>query len=817
MHFITQTALFFFFMCDLGCFTELVPAIGSVDQYDVVRPRRLSIRRHRSTPEQTFNTERNKQGKYPEELWYHLYFDGNNHTIYLKKNSFLMGHNYTEVHYGVDGSAVITSSGPEDHCYYHGHIQGINDSSVSVGVCSGIRGFVRAKEQMYLIEPLSDNAEGDHAIYKQESLKLRKRSPDYTGLDRVPRMVSLFKRSLWNHRSPFETQRYVELFLVVDNTEFRRFGSKADVVRARMLEAVNHIDKFYRPQNIRVMLVGLELWTAEDQILVSLSIDDTLTRFTEWRKTDLLKRIKHDNAQFVTGIDFLGDAVGLANKFAMCGEGSAAVNQDHNTSPLGLAATIAHEMGHNMGMSHDEPGCTCGQSDCIMTESLKDKSSVFPELFSDCSLDQLTTYLENADSSCLLDPPKSDRLYGGPVCGNAVLDLGEDCDCGTVEECDDPCCNAATCKLTPGSQCAEGKCCENCQIKRAGSVCRVSVNECDLDEFCTGLSEKCPDDSFKMNGMPCSSGNNYCYNGQCPTHLQHCQRLWGKDASVAVDGCFFRNLFGRNDSHCGRTETGYRPCAMEDRFCGTIYCSGGRRIPVTGLKATLMFKNEMCKIAGEISQSGNISMVPTGTKCGHDKVCYENMCQDVTVYGTSQDCSLKCNNHGVCDHRAQCHCDPGWAPPYCDTKYADLPSGKSTVVGVSVAAVFLILAAALGGWMYCKKRTGTGSRNQKNDHPAQQVLLTERPEISEPVFKESTANQPCTPLPPRPPPQPPNRPHPAVLSPSKKKPPPPSPPPQVSKPPVPAVQPAVASGSWRKQETAGDEVKLTLSENFSRR
>lgn len=60
-------------------------------------------------------------------------------------------------------------------------------------------------------------------------------------------------------------------------------------------------------------------------------------------------------------------------------------------------------------------------------------ASVFPELFSDCSLDQLSIFLENVNPSCLLDHPSSDRLYGGPVCGNAFLDPGEECDCGRVE------------------------------------------------------------------------------------------------------------------------------------------------------------------------------------------------------------------------------------------------------------------------------------------------------------------------------------------------------------------------------------------------
>lgn len=34
------------------------------------------------------------------------------------------------------------------------------------------------------------------------------------------------------------------------------------------------------------------------------------------------------------------------------------------------------------------------------------------------------------------------------------------------QECTNPCCNATTCKLTEGSQCAEGQCCENCKVSQ---------------------------------------------------------------------------------------------------------------------------------------------------------------------------------------------------------------------------------------------------------------------------------------------------------------------------------------------------------------
>ncbi|KAK3529332.1 hypothetical protein QTP70_029139 [Hemibagrus guttatus] len=736
-------------LCDWGSFTE-IPSMSHGEWYDVVRPQRLSESK-KSTKQAL---ESNNHEKHPEKLLFQMFFSGKNHTVHLQKNRLLIGRNYTEIHYKADGSTVITSPKLEDHCYYHGHIDGMEDSSVSVGVCSGMRGFVRAKEEMYLIEPLSNSTEGDHAFYKQEYLR-KKRSAygaaGFTVYNMEPRKAAIFKRSSWKMKTAFKTQRYVELFLVADNTEYRRFQSNVEIVRARMLEAINHVDKFYHRHNIRVLLVGLEVWNVEDQILVSANDSITLTRFIQWRQKRLLNMVKHDNAQLVTGIDFFGKTVGLANKFAMCSKASGGVNQDHSTSLLGLAATIAHEMGHNMGMSHDEWGCTCGPSDCIMTEVVNSYAPVFPELFSDCSLDQLSKFLENANPSCLLDRPSSEKIYGGPVCGNAFLDPGEECDCGTVEECNNPCCNAKTCKFTEGSRCAQGECCENCQIKAAGSVCRVSVNECDLDEYCTGMSEKCPEDSFKMNGIPCSYGGSYCYNGQCPTHLQHCQRLWGKDAKVAERVCFIRNTFGENDSHCGRTKDGYKRCAEQDMYCGSIFCTGGNNYPITGLKAQLVtMTGAICNLAGERSEEENLSMVPTGTKCGQDKVCFDNMCQDVKVYGVSEDCSQKCSGHGVCDHRQQCHCEPGWAPPNCNAKYADLPSAKNTtIISISVVAgVFLLLAAGFGSWIYCKKRKGTVSRHKRKadaehsnplfeNHGTKPVLFKDL-EIGEPTFISTT-------------------------------------------------------------------------------
>lgn len=58
-------------------------------------------------------------------------------------------------------------------------------------------------------------------------------------------------------------------------------------------------NQFYRSLNIRIALVGLEVWTHGDLCEVSENPYSTLWSFLRWRRRLLIQK-KHDNAQLVT-------------------------------------------------------------------------------------------------------------------------------------------------------------------------------------------------------------------------------------------------------------------------------------------------------------------------------------------------------------------------------------------------------------------------------------------------------------------------------------------------------------------------------------
>ncbi|XP_062874414.1 disintegrin and metalloproteinase domain-containing protein 28 [Trichomycterus rosablanca] len=645
--------------------------------------------------------KRDIESSRPQKVKYAMTLGGKDIEMHLEKNDDFLTNDYTETFYLDDGTPVTTKPDELDLCYYHGRIANESSSMVSVSTCDGLRGYIQTAEQRFLIEPLSED--GDHAVLKYEDVNgtpavcgVTNTTWDLTVED-LPRISK--SRSRASGPTMLQRNKYNELFLVADNRMFLKMDSDVNKVRNRIFEIVNFVNLVYKPLNTFIAVTGLEVWTDADKILVTPPAGETLDKFTKYRNENLMKRKKHDNAHLLTGIDFEGATVGLAFIGTLCTGHSTGVIQNHNPRVIAVGATLAHEMGHNFGMNHDTSSCVCTEASCIMVGAL---SYAIPQHFSSCSIANFETYLNTRNPECLLNKPQPEELLTLAVCGNGFREKGEKCDCGSVEECTNPCCNATTCEFTRGSQCAEGECCQDCKIVDDTHMCRTRVDECDLPEYCTGKSNFCPEDMFAVNGGPCKNGKGYCYNGQCPQKEEQCVKMWGSGAVVGSDYCYNQNSRGTYFAFCSRpTNDQYIGCQKQDVMCGKVFCENGQGDPNYGRLVTF----GKCKATFYGDRENDFGQVDTGTKCGDGMVCSQNQCVTLDDAYKATNCSAKCQGNGVCNHKLECSCEPGWLPPDCKrpSNSANLPP-IGIIIGISMGICILIGAFLVGFGIFLMKR-----------------------------------------------------------------------------------------------------------------
>ncbi|XP_067903609.1 disintegrin and metalloproteinase domain-containing protein 12-like [Heterodontus francisci] len=619
------------------------------------------------------------QRSYPNHISISVKLEGEDLTLDLRRNKFLLPRGFQVSYYDSNGTLVTEKDTELYRCYYEGSVRRFPGSQVSANTCSGFSALIVFSNRTYIIEHLEGDKLGRHLLYRPEDLKSE---PSRCGVKNTSPELTLtehLQRSQRMKRDVLQERRYLELVLVADNALYRNLGNNRDAVVRRLTNIANAVDIHYRPFKILIALIGVEVWTS-NPITVDTSASDTLNRFLSWRKNHLLPRLRNDNAHLIVGGYFSRSLAGLASFGGICSaEQSGGVNSDNRPSFLAVAATLAHEMGHNLGMSHDTEDRHCNCPDqkigCIMEEA---QGLLLPTKFSSCSRDDLMRYLKHGSGMCLYNLPNLDMLVGGSRCGNLFREKGEECDCGRPEECSDSCCEPSTCKLKPSAKCSStGVCCRNCRFLPAGTVCRPLRGECDLPEFCTGSSSDCPDNVYLKDGHTCNNGNRYCNDGTCQSVDEQCQEIWGDSARSAEEVCYaVTNKQGNDFGNCGKDENGqYIRCRTEDVQCGRIQCMGGNEKPLRGgsvqiLTSSITAEGVTYVCRGTFSTLADASspdLVRQGTKCGDNKACIESKCQNVALFNV-QNCDKTCNNKGVCNNLDSCHCDNGWAPPYCNTK-----------------------------------------------------------------------------------------------------------------------------------------------------
>ncbi|XP_047232371.1 disintegrin and metalloproteinase domain-containing protein 9 isoform X2 [Girardinichthys multiradiatus] len=664
---------FIFYFCISGIENKDFNGFTSkLSKYSIVKPQVINNKWTRSI----HRTSQTKE-TYGEKASYTLKINNREHILHLQKNRDFLHPNF--VQYSRDASGNYNASYPKHvHCYYHGSVEGYENSMVALSTCSGLRGVILLENETFGLEPVPQSTTNEHVLYLLKDSHSEPVScgvigeaasaPSYEPFEPAQSMTSLLRKK---RRLPQTS--YVELVLVVDNLRYIYKKRNDTAVREEMVQMANLLDGYYKPLNIRVVLVGLEVFKESNPFSVDGSAGDVLGAFVNWRKSTLLPKIRHDIGQLIVGQPkaYGGGVLGMAFVGTVCSVATSGGINVFSENNLNFVSTVvAHEMGHNLGMNHDYSGCSCDRNSCIMSGG----ASGSPQ-FSDCSARDFEALILRGGGVCLRNPPPASNVIGSAECGNGRLDQGEECDCGSPKECKNVCCDAATCKLTRGSSCAHGYCCDKCQIQVSGTECRKSSDVCDLTEYCDGKSSFCPQDFYIMDGLPCKNNSAYCYEGRCQTYDYQCLNLFGSGAKKAEDICFqYENTKGNVFGNCGITSSGnYIKCTVANAKCGKVQCTDvnldihpvGAQISIQVVEGSRCFNADF-NLGSDVLDP---AYVKPGSPCDTGKTCVDFHCVNASVLLPKLDCDAQttCNGQGVCNDKGHCHCDNGWAPPNCNT------------------------------------------------------------------------------------------------------------------------------------------------------
>ncbi|XP_066093601.1 disintegrin and metalloproteinase domain-containing protein 5-like [Saccopteryx bilineata] len=294
-------------------------------------------------------------------------------------------------------------------------------------------------------------------------------------------------------------------------------------------------------------------------------------------------------------------------------EGDPEHNYPEGSSLESYTVSIVQLLGLHVGLSFDNPDiCYCSVDVCTMSPEAVHSLGV--KEFSVCSLDEFKYIASNYDLECLhntfsVTPVYKHKPVTKKVCGNGVLEQGEQCDCGTAKNCTHKaCCDTTMCKLKRDKICGSGECCtQSCKLKPAGVLCRKSHDECDFTEFCDGKQPHCVPDTYKYDGTSCNSGDSFCYEGKCKSTDKQCQKLIGGDSKGAPFACFDEiNASGDRFGNCGS-----KPCLLVNVMCGKLVCTWPYKTLVSRANLSVIYthiRDDMC-----VSTFPNTDKAPTAS------------------------------------------------------------------------------------------------------------------------------------------------------------------------------------------------------------
>ncbi|KNE67760.1 hypothetical protein AMAG_12484 [Allomyces macrogynus ATCC 38327] len=549
--------------------------------------------------------------------------------LHLEINRDLIGPNYAHIMGGGEDNYEIHRARPSN-CYYHGSVVDQDASLAAISLCNGIHGVIQFnKTHHYTIRPddsapmshfaresvLPNGLSRPHVLIREvgtaapDQADSRGHFCDHTTMETpndadldtlieeaavrmrrdAPLLQSAANGTLARRlgKRGFNNNKIIELMIASDYERYQAWGNQTE---SSVFNLVNYASLLMSngllppPYTIRVTLVGQ--FTATSPIWVpagNFTTPTALLSFCQWRidrKNDPAFAgtffATNDHAQVLTA----RTANGYAWLNRMCDPGyscSLAPGRRVNVY-AGPATAMAHEMGHNIGSPHDNDGISpCNSSSYIMNPTYYSSSQAQPTGWSSCSVAAIREYLAR-NATCL------DSLTS-PLCGNGIVDLGEECDSGNYVT-GNTCCTPQ-CRWRPGAVCddARGPCCRGCQIMPATTICRAATDPtCDAPAYCTGANNPAcpfPTGILAKNGAACNSTSGapgYCAHGTCTSVFDQCTAR-GYNHTQMCDSARFGApclVYCQSGNTCisyRDWRSDYSPCPLNQTTTG--YCTAG--------------------------------------------------------------------------------------------------------------------------------------------------------------------------------------------------------------------------------------------------